>query len=169
MILGFQTFSVDVLAMTPAQLGLMFTGIGLVSMIMQGFGVHYLLKKGLPERLFLKISLVLVTLNLAVLTVLTSLTGFVIASITYPMFFAPQLIIITKILSERTKAEDQGGMLGVNQSYASIGQMIGPGIAGLLASRWNAQVVFVAAAGLFTLSFMIELFSKKRSRTVIDI
>lgn len=173
LVLGFQTFSVDVLQLNSTQIGLAFTGIGLVNMIMQGFGVHYLLKKGVSKQRMLIGSLILVIINLVVLAFMVELVGFLIASMLYSLFFAPQMIVITQILSEKTSDEDQGGMLGINQSYGSIGQIAGPGIAGAVALAFGAPAVYIAAAVFFVVALGIVkwsgMFEKSLKSKSIDI
>ena len=55
--------------------------------------------------------------------------------------------VITGLLSERTKAEDQGGILGINQSIVSFGQIVGPLIAGTIATT-SVNAVFPVAAAI---------------------
>jgi MFS family permease len=66
----------------------------------------------------------------------------------YMVVYAPQLPVLGTLLSERTKPEDQGAMLGINQSYQSVGQVIGPLLAGVVATQ-HPSLVFVLCAGIF--------------------
>lgn len=77
------------------------------------------------------------------------------------LFFATMMIfailgafrdpIISALLSERTKAEDQGGIMGINQAYMALGQIFGPLAAGLVIGS-SVQSVFLVAAGFLLLS-----------------
>jgi multidrug resistance protein len=155
LVMGFQTSSVDVLQLNATQIGFIFTGIGVVNLVMQGFGVHYLLKKGVSKNLLMMTSLVLVVLSLIWLGFIHGLVLFVIVSLLYSLFFAPQMIVITQFISEKTSDEDQGGMLGINQSYGSIGQIAGPAIAGVIALLFGVSAVYFVAAGLFLVAIAV--------------
>lgn len=54
---------------------------------------------------------------------------FVIITI-YGIVSSPVMAVTTALISERTKAEDQGGILGINQAVMSLGQIFGPLVAG---------------------------------------
>jgi MFS family permease len=54
--------------------------------------------------------------------------------------------MIAALLSERTKKEDQGGIMGINQAYIALGQILGPLTAGLV-SIYSVRAVFLLAAG----------------------
>jgi len=155
LVMGFQTSSVDVLQLNATQIGLIFTGIGVVNLVMQGFGVHFLLKKGVSKNIMMLTSLVLVVLSLIWLGFINGLVLFVIVSLLYSLFFAPQMIVITQLISEKTNDEDQGGMLGINQSYGSIGQIAGPAIAGAVALMLGVSAVYFVAAGLFIIAIAV--------------
>lgn len=170
LVMGFQTFSVDILQLNATQIGFIFTGIGLVNLVMQGFGVHYLLKKGISKNAMLLSSLVLVILSLIWLGFIHGLVMFVIVSLLYSLFFAPQMIVLTQFISEKTNDEDQGGMLGINQSYSSIGQIAGPAIAGAVAIFAGVSAVYFAAAALFLIAVVVFQYgvagaAKKTVRT----
>jgi MFS family permease len=100
-------------------------------------------------------SLVLVVLSLICLGFIHGLVLFVIVSLLYSLFFAPQMIVITQFISEKTNDEDQGGMLGINQSYGSIGQIAGPAIAGVVALLAGVSAVYFVAAGLFLIAIVV--------------
>jgi multidrug resistance protein len=155
LVMGFQTFSVDILQLNATELGLIFTCVGLVNLVMQGYGVHYLLKKGVSKNVMMMSSLVLVVLSLICLGFIHGLVLFVIVSLLYSLFFAPQMIVITQFISEKTNDEDQGGMLGINQSYGSIGQIAGPAIAGVVALLAGVSAVYFVAAGLFLIAIVV--------------
>src|SRR6185369_9191881 len=59
--------------------------------------------------------------------------------------------IISALLSERTKAEDQGGIMGINQAYVALGQIFGPLAAGLVVG-FSVHYVFLLAAGFLLVS-----------------
>jgi len=90
---------------------------------------------------------------------------FVFVLFVYMIFHAVINPIISAILSERTKSEDQGYILGINQSYISLGQIIGPLTAGLV-SRVGITYIFLWAAIMMYGGFLFIQFSKKTIRKV---
>jgi multidrug resistance protein len=157
--IGFQSFTVDVLKYTPVQVGLIFTAFGLVNLLMQGVGIGLLLKKFSLKTLLM--------VSMLVSTVLTGLMGFAQVSIVFLvfmvafMFVPPSMPFLSAMISERTNPEDQGGVLGLRQSYMSLGQIIGPILAGLVASIY-IPAIFWAVAIMFGVSFWL-------SRKVTDV
>ncbi|MEC4892206.1 MAG: MFS transporter [Oscillatoria sp. PMC 1051.18] len=75
--------------------------------------------------------------------------------------------LVTSILSTKTKEAEQGEILGVNTSYFSISQALGPATAGLLvdyfgyrSSFWVTGVITILA-GFFAFTINPEKASKK--------
>jgi len=171
-IVGFQTVMVDVLQLSTAAIGFVYSAIGLCSMVAQGYGVHYLLKKGVSKMKLLYVSLIFLVLDLFFLSFLPDRVGFTLGIVLYPILFAPLSIIITQLISQATHAEDQGGMLGINQSYASVGQMIGPSFAGVIALWLGVWSVFAATGLFFLFGFLFLLLNRKTigvSKPVVDL
>jgi DHA1 family multidrug resistance protein-like MFS transporter len=103
----------------------------------------------------------IVTVALLVTAAFTSLLFFannfpifLVLSIFYALASAPLLPVVTGLLSEHTKGEDQGVVLGINQSYMSLGQVIGPVLAGLVATEFSIRSVFILSAGLLVVAFI---------------
>ncbi len=152
-VIGFQSGTVDILHLSSFTIGMLFAVFGLVTVLMQAVGVRLLLAAVKNKQLILQVSLVLSSLFVGMLGFGMTFNTLLVACILYSVSFAPATVVATAILSERTLAEDQGGVLGINQSYAAIGQIIGPLIAGVLVSRSIGDVFFGVAV-----FFMIGLF-----------
>jgi multidrug resistance protein len=168
LVIGFQSFTVDVLAMSATEIGVMFACIGLVSVIMQAVGVRYLISLIKSNSLILKGSLFLSAFVSGLLFFSNSLVYFVVVTMIYVATFAPQQIILTGLLSAQTKAEDQGGMMGIMFSYLSLGQIIGPVIAGAV-TNWSISAVFVVAALFFVISLGAAQRIKDTTKIKADI
>lgn len=147
-IIAFQTFTVDVLRMSALQIGVLFSSFGLISIIMQAGGIPFLLKKFPSKKRMLFASLVMSMIALVLIAITRSVYPFIAMMTLFAIVSAPQMPILGALLSERTKAEDQGGMMGINQSYISLGQIVGPLIAGSVAT-YTVPGVFIVAAGLY--------------------
>lgn len=153
-ILGFQSTTVDVLKLNTTQVGLIFTAFGLVNVLMQGFGIRYLLKIA-KSRTLLIFSLGAGVVMVGLLGFATSVPMFSILLGIY-MFIPPAAPFLSGLISLATEESAQGGMLGLSQAYTSIGQVVGPLLAGLVAqwyipgAFWIAAVVWLAGTILVT-------------------
>jgi len=168
LVIGFQSFTVDVLHMTTTEIGLMFAGIGLVSVLMQAIGIRYLLTFVKSNTLILKGSLLACGVVSGLLFFSGSLWYFVGMTLLYVSCFAPQQVVLTGLLSMQTKAEDQGGMMGILHAYLSLGQIIGPIVAGIV-TGWSINAVFVVAAIFFLISLVGSQTIKEASQVKADI
>lgn len=167
-ILGFQTFTNDVLKLTPAGISALFVMFGVIGLIMQGFATGKLVKI-FSEVKLLTFGVVLSGISFFVMGISTTLPLFVVASIMLAVgnsFLAP---LITAILSKHTKKEDQGGMMGINQAYGSLANIIGPIIGGALAVRHVSFAFYGAGLTLILMFFLTMIISRESGKHVIDL
>ncbi len=166
-IIGFQTFTVDVLRLDTVKIGLLFAGAGLMSILMQGFGLRWLVYKFESEKLLLLAGLGIASLMLAGFTLSGSLKTFSIGVFGYMIGFSLIQPMITSLLSQMTNSEDQGAVLGINQSYMSLGQILGPLIAGLVVSK-SVYWVFAVAAVIMMCTWVISGLRLRRKVASYD-
>lgn len=148
-ILAFQTFTVDTLQLSPRDIGLLFATAGIVSIFMQSMGVGVLMRFIPQKKRLMLLSLVATAIVMTFTFWTRSLWPFALLMLVQNFLVAPQQPIGAALLSERTRAEDQGGMLGINQSYMSLGQIVGPIVGGLVAAQFSVPAVFLVSAGVF--------------------
>lgn len=146
--IGFQSYTVDVLKLSTRNVGLLFALSGLVNILAQAVGIRWLFSVVKSKKFILVTSLILTSVMMAVTSLAMSFWSFAAMMLVFMIVNAPQLPVLGTLLSERTKPEDQGAMLGINQSYQSIGQVIGPLLAGVVATQ-HPSLVFVLCAGIF--------------------
>jgi multidrug resistance protein len=154
MVVGIQSYSVDGLGMTPQQVGFVYSGLGLVSVVMQMIGVSILLKTIKSKKKILKYVLAGSTLVSFVITLVPTPLYFGLTTVLYSACFAPQMAMMVGLISEQTHAEDQGGILGINQSLQSLGQIVGPLLAGAVASQ-SIGLIYPLVGVLFAISLLI--------------
>jgi multidrug resistance protein len=151
MILGFQTYTIDVLKLSTFQIGAFFSSFGLVGIIMQVFAIGPVLKQVKSKKKILLFSFIAYILSLLAAFSANTTLLFFFAMIVMAIGGSFRDPMISSLISERTKAEDQGIVLGINQSYVSLGQIIGPLAAGLV-SEYSIRYTFLLSAGFMALA-----------------
>jgi predicted MFS family arabinose efflux permease len=167
-IIGFQSFTVDILKLSAQTIGLIFSLVGLVGIVMQGVGVKWIIKLLGGMRQSLQVSLLLSGINLILISLVSTVTPFVLIVLLSGVFGAAILPVLSALITQNTRPEDQGGMLGISQSYTSLGQIIGPLLAGLVIA-WSMDYVFILAGGLMLVSFIASLLCGKRCEQRVDL
>jgi multidrug resistance protein len=163
--IGFNAYSVDILKLSAKQIGIIFTMIGVISILVQTVGIKVLLQYFKTKESVIKVSFLGSFFCLAILGFGLSFTPFVLIVVIEAIFRASTNPMISALISERTNKEDQGYILGVNQSYTSLGQIIGPITAGLV-SGISIPFIFLWSALLMLGGFLFIQFSKKSKKTV---
>lgn len=147
-IYAFSPFCKKVLLLSDVQLSLIFVLFGTVGLIAQTFLIDRMVK-WLGIKRLLSFALLGTAISFALLFVSHSLAVFIAVSmlLSFANAFVPP--IIQAILSKETDEESQGTIMGVNSSYQSIGQIVGP-IAGGLFATISIPTPFLAG-GFFAL------------------
>lgn len=154
-IIGFQSFSNDILKLPARDIGLMFASFGLISVLMQSLGIKIILEKIKNKKSILGGALILAVGVVAPLYFVHSFAPFFLLITLFGIVSAPIVPIVTSMISERTKAEDQGGILGINQSLISMGQIAGPLLAGAIALR-SVNLVFATSAAIMAIALLVS-------------
>jgi predicted MFS family arabinose efflux permease len=111
---------------------------GVLGVIMQTWGISQLTQKfNLVHILFL--GLFIRSLSFVLMPVWGNVVYFVAVTIVYSLFNSLVQPMINALISLNTKPEDQGTALGLNASYLSVSNAIGPVIAGTLIHQSNPQ------------------------------
>lgn len=148
---AFQPFFLNVLGQSAQTLAIVFTFIGVVSVLTQIFAVDWVTKRfNLADVLAAAIAgraLVFFLIPLfPTLSVFVALAGVLGVTNSFPM------PLLNAILSNNSSDREQGEILGINASFLSISNALGPVVAGVLVSIsystpfWVAGVLTVATA-----------------------
>jgi len=168
-VVGFQSYTVDILEMTTRQIGTLFALIGLVSILVQAVGLRWMLRLVPSQIRLLRISFVMSIVTLVILSFQASIPLFIGWVLLYPISNGPQMALISALISQNTKDEDQGGILGINQSYMSLGQAIGPLMAALSLGFFAVPVTFWVAAVVFGGSWLFIYSHSKDMSVKVDL
>ncbi|MEO7214058.1 MFS transporter [Mucilaginibacter sp.] len=160
MIIGFQTFTVDVLKINPTKIGLMYAGFGVTGILMQ-LAVPLIKKLITSQALILMLS-TLVCLGMMILTgFATGIVLFAIGMGLYGLFNGLRNPMLNAIIADHNNDSEKGEVMGINQSYASIGQTLGPVTAGLITAI-SVHSVFFLSALYILIAFLFSIRLKSR-------
>ncbi len=163
MIIGFQTFTADVLKITPFQIGVFFAGFGISGILMQ-LAVPYITKLISSRTLILLLSLVFCFVAMLLSGFTNQLIFFAACMCAYGLFNGLRNPMLNAIIADRVDQNEQGQTLGINQSYASIGQILGPVSAGFI-SGFSIHYVFFLSAFFILAGFLYTFLLRSQEKT----
>ena len=142
------------------QIGFLFGWVGIWLAITQGLIVRRMSGEVLPSRV-LQFSIAGIAISIALLLVPKEAWLFYVIhpliAITYGLT-SPNL---TSVISEQAGPQEQGKILGINQSMQSVGQFFPPIIAGYL-NALDARFPLVASAALMAVAWLAFMVVSKR-------
>ncbi|MDB5124374.1 MAG: tetA 4 [Mucilaginibacter sp.] len=158
MIIGFQIFSKDILKITPATMGIFMAAFGICGIVAQ-MCVPFFTKVFSSKSVILLLSSLLCLAAMFVSGFLTVLLPFAVCLCVYGLFNGLRNPMLNAIIADNIDKAEQGKVLGVNQSYASIGQTIGPLTAGVAAAVSVHSIFFLSSfyiLAAFLLCFRLQ-------------
>ncbi|MDB5287618.1 MAG: hypothetical protein JWR05_2567 [Mucilaginibacter sp.] len=163
MLIGFQTFSVDNLKLDPTQIGLFYAGFGVTGILMQ-LSVP-LIKKVISSQAFILLISTLFCLGMMILAgFATGVVLFAVSIGIYGLFNGLRNPMLNTIIADRNEELERGEVMGINQSYASIGQTLGPVTAGLITAISIHSIFFLSSLYIliaFLFSIRLKLKESK--------
>ncbi|GAB3930256.1 tetracycline resistance MFS efflux pump [Mucilaginibacter myungsuensis] len=163
MITGFQTFSVDVLELNNIQIGLFFAAFGVCGILAQ-LAVPLITKLIPSKSLILLISTALCCGSMVLSGFTSVFLMFAACMCVYSLFNGLRNPMLNAIIADHNDAARQGEVMGVNQSYASIGQTLGPITASAVIAISIHSPFFLSGVYIFIallLSFRLLAKAKK--------
>lgn len=160
MIIGFQTFTVDVLQINPTQIGILYAGFGVSGIIMQ-LCVPLFTKWFSSKSTILMLSTLLCLAAMLVTGLTNHFIPFVIGICIYGLFNGLRNPMLNAIIADRIDHKEQGKILGINQSYASIGQTLGPVTAGF-AALLSVHAIFFLSSCYILAALLLSIRLKKK-------
>lgn len=157
----FSVYMMQTFAYTERQIGILFAWVGLWLVFTQGFTVRRVARKIAPERV-LRFSILFLGLSIgAVLLPQEAAYVYFINPViaTFQGLTAPNF---TTVVSTSAQADEQGEVLGINQSMISVGQALPPIIAGYL-NTLNGSFPLLAGM-VFILAGWVVYMTRKRTQ-----
>lgn len=156
---AFQPFFLNTLHQTPQMLAIVFTLIGIVGVLTQVFAVEPLTKRFNLANI-LAVAIATRAIIFFLIPLFPVLTIFVFLSALLGITNSFPLPLLNTILSTNSSDTEQGEILGINASYLSISNALGPAVAGLLVSVTYSTPFWVSGVlTLFTAWFALKLKS----------
>jgi predicted MFS family arabinose efflux permease len=128
---AFQPYYINVLRQDNRSLTLLFLMIGTLSVISQAKGVGWLIKRTSLTRILFA-GLLVRGLSFLIMPLWANIYYFVEVGIVFALFNALVQPMISTLISLNTKPAEQGITSGLNASYLSISNAIGPVVAGAI-------------------------------------
>ncbi|HZJ18033.1 MAG TPA: MFS transporter [Patescibacteria group bacterium] len=151
----FQPFALKSLKMTVSQISILFTMFGLIGIFSQAILIptvtKYLgLKRAYSSAIFF------VSIAFFIMYFVANLIQFLFVVVFFSLFNSFVSPLTQTVLSRETDPRSQGSILGLNSSYMSMGQMIGPILGGSLATL-AVHYPFLAGSFFTVICFFLSL------------
>lgn len=147
---------------TSATIGYVFAFVGSVLALVQGVLVGRVVPLVGEQRL-IPMAVAVIALGLALVPLATSVPLLLVACGLLALgmgFNGPSL---SSMVSRLSDPNDQGAVLGLAQSLASLGRVVGPAWGGFLFDRFGPRMPYFSAATIMGLAFLVALASLSRA------
>lgn len=144
----------DRFGMDARMLGLVFTAIGVVVVIVQG-GLIGRLSKRYGEGRIAVVGPLVMAAGLAAIPAAAALSGSIAALLVMAVGQALSTPSLSSLLSLRASQDEQGGVIGVGQSMAALARALGPLCAGFLYDRGAPSPYWMGAAACVLATFTV--------------
>jgi multidrug resistance protein len=154
----FALFSERRFGFTVSTIGYLFAFIGCTLALVQGMLVGRAVKR-IGEARLIPIAICIIGLGIGLVPFAWSIPALLAAvgMLAFGMGFnGPAL---SSLVSRLTHADDQGGMLGLASSLASLGRVFGPTLGGLLFDTMGMTTTYLSAAAIMFLAFGVAVAS----------
>lgn len=149
-------FGRDILSLDLVGISLLFASGGVMSAIIQGYGVGKAVKVISEEKLFI-LSSVVTIIGFGVMSIASNTVLFFIWITVFSIgngFLAP---VIQALVSEKSSEHEQGGNMGMLQSFGSVGRIFGPIVAGYIYQSINPFSPAIMGAVIMVVIFLLGM------------
>lgn len=154
----FALFSERRFGFTASTIGYVFAFIGVVLALMQGVLVGRIVPR-VGERRLIPIALAIMGLSIAAIPLAGAVPTLMAALGALAIGMGMNSPCLSSMVSRLSDRADQGGVLGLAQSLASLGRVVGPAWGGFLFDRYGMTVPYMSAAALMMVAFLVAATS----------
>jgi MFS transporter, DHA1 family, tetracycline resistance protein len=153
----------------PQDIGLIYAGVGTVLVLMQGVFIGKITRK-LGERGPLIFGLAFWAAWISALALSTSVAQAIVFSLLMTVGSGLVNPLMTSLVSQQAGEAERGAVMGLYQSSAALGRVLGPAVAGVVFSGLGPNAPFWLAAALMAvcLPFAITAISDRPARPAFE-
>ncbi|MGE0863625.1 MAG: MFS transporter [Vicinamibacterales bacterium] len=159
----FALFSEARFGFTSTSIGFLFAFIGLVLATIQGVLVHKVVKR-VGEARLVPVAIFCIALGIGLVPFAWSVPTLLVALGVLAVGMGFNNPSLTSMVSRLSDADDQGGILGLASSLASLGRVIGPAWGGFLYDAYGMTTPYLSASGLMLVAFAVSFVGLSRLR-----
>ncbi|HYK87696.1 MAG TPA: MFS transporter [Acidobacteriota bacterium] len=142
--------------LSARQTGYLFTYIGFLMSVMQGLVVGRMVRR-VGERLCITLGTFTMVFTLSLMPFAPSMSFYCITIGILGFGVGINNPSLTSLLSRSSHADEQGGVMGIAQSMASLGRIIGPAWGGFTFDSVGYKWPFLSAGFLMAIAFLLSL------------
>jgi predicted MFS family arabinose efflux permease len=160
---AFQPYFLRILGQNNKSLTLLFLLFGVLGVITQTWGVALLTRRFSVVGILL-IALFVRSISLVLMPIFPNLVYFVSVTVLFSLFTSLVQPMVNTLISLNAKPADQGTAMGLNASYLSIANAVGPVIAGMLihqADPHTYSIPLYLAGGLTFVVFLLATMTRQ--------
>jgi predicted MFS family arabinose efflux permease len=159
----FALFSEARFGYTSSTLGLVFTFVGIILALVQGVLVGRAVK-AIGERRLVPLAILAISLGLGMLPFASNVPMLLGALAVLAIGMGFNGPALTSMLSRLADPNDQGAILGLGSSLASLGRVVGPAWGGYLYDAYGMTTPYLSAAALMSIAFAMSLIGLRNVR-----
>ncbi len=164
---GFETtfalFSEAKFGFTTSTIGFVFAFIGVVLATVQGVLVGRVVKV-VGERRLIPLAILSIAIGIGLIPFVWSIPTLLGALGVLAVGMGFNNPSLTSMVSKLADPDDQGGMLGLASSIASLGRVVGPAWGGYLYDAYGMTTPYVSAAALMMIAFFVSVIGLRNVR-----
>lgn len=148
----------------PTDLGIVFTYLGIISIVWQGLIIGRLINR-LGDGILLIMGPSLMMLGLFLMPLIQDLAFFMVTITMISIGNGTNNTVVPAFISRRSSPMEQGKMLGIGQSWSAIGRVPGPLIAGALFDL-SILAPFFLSSGLLFFASSLAIHTCRRDKCI---
>lgn len=152
----FALFSEHSLHLSAKDNGYIFAYLGLIGIIMQMFLLKRILK-WMNERKAIMVSIICVAASLALIAFSTNLPMLFLAITLLAFGNGISGPVLAGLVSKKTPNDEQGNIMGVNQSIASVARLVGPVAGTFIYSQIGLRAPYLIATVILVLTAVFSI------------
>ena len=159
----FALFSEARFGFTATSIGFLFAFIGVVLAVVQGVLVHKVVKR-VGEARLIPAAILCIAVGVGMVAFVWSVPTLLVALGVLAVGMGFNNPSLTSMVSRLSDPDDQGGILGLASSLASLGRVVGPAWGGFLYDSYGMTTPYISASVLMLVAFAVSFFGLTRVR-----